>query len=334
MNKKLMIVAALVCFAGGAFAWRVLHTGRALSGLSSPHEPAVNSSAQGVLVEVAGSPISAEDLDWEFALHTLGIQKSDELTPIPDLGTKLEKELAPLKQKLMAGIIERKMLFSMVQQDKTFGYAEPGRYTDCLTDWQKTTNAEPKTFATHIDRERLKSRICERSIIDQYMKQKLFSSLKATDSEVLEYFKNHSSEFKHPPQATIRHIMLATEKDAKSVRAQLTKQNFAEIAKSTSIAPEAIDGGQLGPFAKGEFPSHFNIAFEMQPGQITDILKSTYGFHIIMLVSKSPRSNDSLEQASAKIRVIIEKKKQEEEYKKWVNLALHTISITTPKPLW
>jgi len=334
LKKFALILGAIICFLAGATAWRVLHTGRSLSDLSSPEEPVSGGTPQGILVEVAGTPISSEDLEWEYSLHTRGVSKSEELTPIPDLGVRFDKELAPLKQKLMAGLIERKMLFNMVQQDKSFGYTEPGRYTNCLSEWQETTTAEPALYAKHSDKERLKARMCERSIVDQYMEQKLFAKLKALDAEVEEYYKNHSAEFKFPPQVTIRHIMLSTEKEAKEVRGKVTRQNFEEIARTASIAPEGEKGGRLGPFAKGEYPSHFNIAFEMQPGQITDILKSTYGFHIIMLVSKTPKSTQSLEQASAKIRSILERKKREEEYKKWVELALHTVPITTPKPLW
>lgn len=324
------------CFGGGIYAWRVLHTGRALSSLSGETSmmTAANTQAQGVLAEVGGAPITADDLEWEFNLHTKLAEKGPNMTPIPDLGPKYDREMAPLRQHLMAGMIERKMLYKYIQQDKKFDWQDSSRFTECLKEWQETVNAQKEFFASDGSRERLKSRLCENSVIHQYIVARVNTSNQITDLEIVEYFKNHTHELRLPERVIMRQIVFATEKAAKEARGKLNRNNFETYARQLSIAPEAQNGGKVGPFGKGELPTFFNMVFDLQPGQMTDILKSPYGFHIIMLVQKLPRQDPNLVEATPRIRKILEQKRREEEYQKWVELALHTISISTPKPIW
>jgi len=337
LRKIGYLFGAIAFFLLGAYAWRVVHTGRpsAVAGNASDSAAAGERVVvQGSIVEVGGTPISSEDLEWEFAQHMRGAIQNDELTPIPDLGPKTDKELNPLRQRLMSGIIERKVLYKYILQDKKFDSDNPARFMDCLKIWQETTQSEPAVYPTEEDRTRLKSRLCERSIVSQYLKERVFAQIKVSEAEITEYFKNHSGEFKRPATATIRQVVLGNEGDAKSVRGKINRGNFAELARENSISPEGQQGGLLGPFSKGEFPNFFNIVFDMQEGQITDIVKSTYGFHIIMLVDKKPRETLSLSDASPKIRSELTRQREREEYRKWVEIALQTVSVNSPKPLW
>lgn len=64
---------------------------------------------------------------------------------------------------------------------------------------------------------------------------------------------------------------------------------FAELAKANSDCPSKEKGGDLGEFAEGMMVKEFeNAAFALEPGQISDPVKTPYGYHIIMLVSKTP----------------------------------------------
>jgi hypothetical protein len=335
IKRVLFFAAAISMFLGGAWLWRTFHAGRSIlgSGVDS-REAIAKQPLTEAIVDIDGSPVLAEDLEWEYQLHTQGVLKNDGLTPIPDLGERTESELNPLRQRLMSGIIERKVLYRFVRQDKKFDSDDPARFTSCVAQWQEALVGAPNLYATDHDKERLKARLCEKSLIQQYLDERVFASIQITDGAVAEYFKDNSAEFKSPPKAVIRQIVLQDEPTAKQVRSRLNKGNFADLAREFSIAPEGIKGGLLGPFAKGEFPSFFNIVFDMQEGQITDILKSTYGFHIIMLIDKKPRETLSLPEARPKIEAILKQRREAEEYRKWVELALQTVSVSTPKPLW
>ncbi len=331
-NMKRRLITGGICFTGGVAVWLAVN-GHKITEVRDRDIPSFDNLNRGsVLVEVANTPINSDDLEWEYNLHTKGMTGSGEMTPIPDLGSKLDKELSPLKQSLLAGMIERKLLFKYLQQDRKFDLEDPSRFTSCLKEWQSALESSPELFQTNHSKELLKNRLCERSIILQYTESRIFSLVVATDAQITEYYKNHLPEFRFPPRATIRQVVLADEPTAKKVKREINHQNFQELARQYSITPEgAGDGGKVGPFAKGEVPAVFDVSFEMQPGQISEILKSTYGFHIIMLQSKRPRQELSLKEATPKIRAIVTAKRKEEEYRKWLEAALNSIPITSPR---
>jgi hypothetical protein len=334
MGRVIYISTAVIFFALGAYVWKINNTGYkpAISDDDGEVEPAAEPKA--VIVEVAGAPITTDDLEWEYKLHIAGVDDKATMKPVPDLGEKYDQELLPLRKALLTGMIERKLLFSFIQEDKSFDMTDPGRYTSCLKQWQDDVRTDSPLLKTEANRERLKTRLCERSILEQYMQEKLFPAVVVSEAEIVDYYKTHQSEFKQSERVTIRQIVLSNEQDAKRARAQLTSANFESLARRLSITPEAEDGGKLGPFAKGEVPEFFDVAFKMREGQISDILKSSYGFHLIKILDRIPASDMSLAAATSKIIDRLRKKKQEDEYQKWVERALVQVSVSTPKPLW
>ncbi|MEY4631694.1 MAG: hypothetical protein RIQ81_1814 [Pseudomonadota bacterium] len=319
-------------FLSGIIIWFILN-GHKITDVRERGIPTFDNLEQGTtLVEVAGVPITSDDLEWEYRFHLKGIQGAADMTPIPDLGTKMEKELSPLKQKLLSGMVERKALFKYLQQDRKFDVEDPSRFTGCLKEWQTTLEMIPGEFPTNRSKELLKSRLCERSIIMQYLESRVLPAVAPTDAQITEYYKNHLPDFRVPPRAVVRQVVLANENDAKSVKREINQNNFADLAKKHSITPEGeTAGGKVGPFAKGEVPAIFDVAFEMQRGQISEILKSTYGFHIIMLEGKQPRRELSLKEATPKIRAILSARRKDEEYRKWLESALNSVPITSPR---
>ncbi len=307
MNKKqLYIVLTLMAFAFGAYTWKMTHTGYQKS-LSEAAIRALSSHQKGnhILVYVAGDPILAEDLDFEYTLHTKGIFDSEDLSPLPDLGPRYEAALLPLKENLMVEMIERKILTHYIKRDKSFDYNDQARMTSCIREWQKTMKENQLEFAKKTDANLIKNRLCERSIIEQYFKEKHLAGVSISDEEIAKYFEEHREKFQKPKRVLIRQIVLASEREAKRAQAGLNSRNFIERARKLSITPEAKRGGLIGPYAKGQMPRVFDVAFVMRPKQIYGILKSTYGFHLILLEKKLPAKKMSLRQATPSIRKIL-----------------------------
>jgi peptidyl-prolyl cis-trans isomerase D len=110
-------------------------------------------------------------------------------------------------------------------------------------------------------------------------------------------YNNNSEQYSTPEQVRASHILLKTEgKDDAAVKAkaeELLKQaksgaDFGELAKKNSEdEASAKNGGDLDYFGKGRMVPEFDAAvFAMQPGQISDLVKTQYGYHIIKLVDK------------------------------------------------
>jgi len=118
-------------------------------------------------------------------------------------------------------------------------------------------------------------------------------------------YNNNLEQYSTPEQVRASHILLKTEgKDDAAVKAkaeELLKQarggaDFAELAKKNSEdEASAKNGGDLDYFGKGRMVPEFDAAvFAMQPGQISDLVKTQYGYHIIRLVDKKPATTRPL----------------------------------------
>ena len=79
------------------------------------------------------------------------------------------------------------------------------------------------------------------------------------------------------------HILVKTEEEAKSVLDQITKgASFANLASQKSMCPSGKKGGDLGTFGRGRMVKTFeNAAFALQKGQISQPVKTEFGWHII-----------------------------------------------------
>jgi hypothetical protein len=332
--KHWYLIASVVCFILGAYIWKMGTKNTPASLAASQLERSSSAKFGSIIVEVGKEKILREDIEWEYQLLTHGISDTSNLTPIPNLGSKIDTELAPLRRSILENLIERKLLYSMVRRDEGFDSANAARYSACLTDWQKASQALPAEVAGSRAKERLKARLCERSIVEQYLNEIVYKEAVVSDSEITEYFKSHLEEFSVPEQIVIRQIVVADEATAKKVSNQTTANNFSDMARQYSITPEGQSGGRLGPFGKHKMPTFFEAAFAMKKGQISTVLKSNYGYHIMIVDERIPEHNQSFDE----VRPLILKKlltvKKEAAYRDWVELALVAISVKAPSSLW
>ena len=79
------------------------------------------------------------------------------------------------------------------------------------------------------------------------------------------------------------HILVKTEKEVNTILDRITKgEKFAAIAKDVSLCPSKKRGGDLGTFGRGQMVKEFeNVAFALEKGQISGIVKTQFGYHII-----------------------------------------------------
>jgi parvulin-like peptidyl-prolyl isomerase len=134
-------------------------------------------------------------------------------------------------------------------------------------------------------------------------------SVNITDAQIREAYSNHEAAFEMPETVHARHILLMTidpetgaplstnavaakrkQIDDILKRAQ-SGEDFAALAKQYSEDPRTkAEGGELSPFARGQLPivEVESATFALKPGQLSDVVTSMYGFHIIKLIEKTP----------------------------------------------
>jgi parvulin-like peptidyl-prolyl isomerase len=86
-----------------------------------------------------------------------------------------------------------------------------------------------------------------------------------------------------PSKVHCAHILVKTEKEANEILGRLGKgEKFTNIAKEVSLCSSGKKGGDLGSFGRGQMVKEFeNAAFALQKGQISSIVKTKYGYHLI-----------------------------------------------------
>ncbi|MCC8938599.1 peptidylprolyl isomerase [Bradyrhizobium sp. Arg68] len=133
-----------------------------------------------------------------------------------------------------------------------------------------------------------------------------------TDEAMKKVYDEAAKQITGEQEVRARHILVETEDEAKAVKAELDKgADFAELAKKKSKDPGAADGGDLGFFTKEQMVPEFSaVAFALEPGKISDPVKSQFGWHIIKVEEKRSRKAPDFEQVKAQIETYVTRKAQ------------------------
>ncbi len=181
--------------------------------------------------------------------------------------------------------------------------------------FRKDLTASDAEIAAYFEKHKESYRVGERRRIKYLVVDvdKLKPQAVVTSREIERYYNSNIEMFSTPEQVRASHILFKTEgKDEATVRKLAEKvlaeaksgADFAALARKYSDDEQTAKlGGDLDYFSKGRMVPEFEqVAFAMEPGTISDLVKSTYGFHIIKMVDKKPASTRPLEDVRAQIR--------------------------------
>jgi peptidyl-prolyl cis-trans isomerase D len=144
-------------------------------------------------------------------------------------------------------------------------------------------------------------------------------NVKVREREVRRYYKKYTDNYVTPPEVKARHILLklvpdAPENEQQEKREQLNKllaeikagSSFEELAKKHSEDGTSADGGDLGWFKPGEMvPAFESAAFALEAGQVSEIVQSPFGLHLIKVEERKDELTKSLDEAREKITLIL-----------------------------
>src|SRR3954453_15835359 len=160
--------------------------------------------------------------------------------------------------------------------------------------------------------------------------QGLRNRTQVTPQDVQRYYEDNEAQYSTPEEVRASHILLKTEgKDDAAVKKQgeggLAKAkggaDFAELAKKFSEDDSNKDkGGDLGFFPKGQMVPEFDaVVFAMQAGQLSDVVKTQFGYHIIKMVERKPATKRTLEEVRPQIEDQLKTQRAQEEAQRTVN---------------
>lgn len=139
-----------------------------------------------------------------------------------------------------------------------------------------------------------------RAVVQKYIDEKA----DITDQRMHQYYDQHKGEFVEEEQVTASHILVKTEEEAQGIQKELKNgKNFEELAKEKSTGPSGPKGGSLGTFGRGRMVGPFEeAAFALKAGEISDPVKTQFGWHIIKVTEHSAGDQQSFDQVREDIR--------------------------------
>lgn len=239
------------------------------------------------VVLLAGLPVRAQDANPVLAkVNGAEIRQSDLTLAEEELGPSLaQMDPATRKDNVLAFLIDMKIV-AKAAEDK------------------KVENNEDFKKRLAFTRNRL--------LMDSLLATE--GKAATTDEAMKKVYEDASKQITGEQEVHARHILVESEDDAKAIAAELKKgADFAELAKKKSKDPGASDGGDLGFFTKDQMVPEFSaVAFTLEPGKISDPVKSQFGWHIIKVEEKRNRQAPAFEQVKAQIETYVTRKAQAE----------------------
>ena len=177
-------------------------------------------------------------------------------------------------------------------------------------------------------REQLKSQMKKVRVIDQEIK----SRIQVSKEEVDAYYEKHADDFNAEPEVRIQQIRLIIppessagevsriQAQAESILAKIKGgEDFTSLVGLYSQDPTAQAGGDMGTFKRGELlPAIDEYAFSMKPGEVSPVIRTEGGFHIVKVLARREPAALSEEERRAEVKDVIFSEKAEEDFKVWI----------------
>jgi peptidyl-prolyl cis-trans isomerase C len=256
-----------------------------------------------------------------------------------------EVQLVTIKAKILENLISRELLY---QESRSKGIKIDPQATETQlkalkqrfpnkADFKKALSdikLTEKTLQTRIERDLAIQELVNSQIVPQI-------NISKADNQA--FYKDHPEYFKQPEQIKASHILikLETQSDESQQRQAKKKieeiqqklkdgQDFSELAKNFSEGPSNVKGGDLGYFSRGKMvPPFEEAAFALKPGEISDIVQTQYGYHLILVTDRNPEKIINYEDVENKINQYLKQEKVKQEVELYVNKLRDTAEIKT-----
>jgi parvulin-like peptidyl-prolyl isomerase len=172
-------------------------------------------------------------------------------------------------------------------------------------------------------------------MLQDAVQQKVYAGIKVSQADIEKYFNNpaNKSQFNVPESIDARHVLVKTKAEADKVRALLeadnTDANWKKVAAQYSTdTGSKSNGGSLGNFPKGRMVKPFeDAAFALKVGEISQPVKSQFGYHVIEVTKKTPATKQTLEQAKTTIEQQLKYQKQSTAWESWLKKAMAAAGV-------
>ena len=173
-----------------------------------------------------------------------------------------------------------------------------------------TQAADKKNLADNPDFKRRLAFLRSKLLMGYELQQEAKTAL--TDEALKQTYDEAVKSMSGQEEVRARHILVEGEDEAKAIIDQLKGgADFAKLAKEKSKDPGAAEGGDLGYFTKDQMvPEFADVAFKMYPGQLSNPVKTQFGWHVIKVEDKRTKQPPEFEKVKDQIEAYLARKAQ------------------------
>jgi len=292
----------------------------------------------GIAAIVNDEVITSTDVDREYAL----MQKEAEKLPASE---KMGLKSAALNRLVDKKLVEQKIReldIKVSDEDVRLAIEDVKKQNNLAQEaLEQALATQGLTFAQY------KVQLKEQLERMRLMSQEVRSKIQVGEREMREYYESHRADYGGSETFHARHIFFKVDPKASAEDAAKAEklagevlakaragEDFAELAKKYSQDPSAAkDGGDLGTFKRSDMlPEIGDTVAAMKPGDVSSIVSSPAGLHIIKLEQKSQEKGRSFEEVKDSIEEQLYKKKSDERFNQWVKELRNAASIDIKQP--
>jgi peptidyl-prolyl cis-trans isomerase C len=310
---------------------------------------AAETVADGVAVTVNGVDITESQIQALIAPELQKLSAKTAQLP-PAFAEQYQKQL---RQQALENLIVEQLLDVQVKQAKIevteeevtaqIGKIASGQSPPLsLDDFKKKIEEYGRSY------DELKQQIHNGLGYQKLMEAQWADKINVTQEDAKKYYSENKKEFETPEQVRTSHILIQPKtgepnvdpnqaKDQAKAKAQgLLEQikggaDFAELAKANSDCPSRAKGGDLDFFGRGDMVEPFEeAAFKLQPGQVSDVVETKFGYHIIKVTEHKDASVTAFEQVQGDIMNRLTQNKRAELAQKFIESLKEKASIVYP----
>jgi parvulin-like peptidyl-prolyl isomerase len=261
----------------------------------------------GLIAEVNNTGISYQQ--WQNAFSNF-ISRYDNQT----LSNMSDQTLAYVKNSVTEQLVNSILLYQHAQE-KNITISE----SDINEEIEKIKNSfeTESDFNDAIKRSnltlnQLKDDIRRQLMIGEVIEQEN-DKVEVTEEEISKYYEEHKDYFFEPEKRKIRHILVEDKEEAQKILNQIKDGmvDFEKAAREKSICPSSEQDGDLGYITRGQMVKEFEtVAFSLEAGEISEVVKTEYGYHIIRCEDIQEEHQQTFEEAKGTIKENLRSQKE------------------------
>jgi foldase protein PrsA len=274
--------------------------------------------ADGVVARVGDSNITQVQLDAAIAQRSAEAKASGQTLPAAG-----EDGFDQVRQQAVQDLVQRRIIdFEARDCGTPCAVTEKEIETDLARIIKENFSGSKKQFNSFLSERKISQADARDIVKDGLQQKKLFNhvarGIRFTDAEAKAYYDANIAEFRIAAGRRVSHILVSTKAEADRLRAEATPENFAQLARESSIdISTKANGGDLGTLTKGQFVPEFDkAAFALKDGEISQPVKTQFGWHLIT-VDTSPARTTPFSEAKAGIIAGQLAQKRQQAYVDW-----------------